>query len=325
MINPGLGSLVTDNCDLFQQDKYFLVMYCARASMTLLLLWAATGAAQSTPPQILRISPTSGPEGATVEIIGSHLQNATSVLFGKSPATFKITSPESLLARVPRWTSESPVTVVTSTGRATSSIAFLVRNDPRIPDDAGWKAGYVNPVPPPWPFHSVLLWGIAIADTRVADHESAGVEIASTQLSCRVDGKEIVLTDDRGDLRGGLYLRHPWFGSDNFHDALPFAYDRARQIVILHVGRRPDRVWHFWPPSHRPTIPPGKLDGCTAKTRVRISPGALLQLGMDYWRDATVPWAGSDGNNHEAGASQWYLPSPEWQEAIFTDIDGPRF
>ena len=57
---------------------------------------------------------------------------------------------------------------------------------------------------------------------------------------------------------------------------------------------------------------------------MRISPGALLQMGMDYWRDATVPWAGSDGNNHEAGASNWYLPSAEWQEATFTDIGGPR-
>ncbi len=273
--------------------------------------------------RILAISPTSGSEGSRVEISGANLGSATSVLFGKSPATFKVISAEKLVAIVPRWVAEAPITVVTPQGQAASPIAFLVRNDSRVPDDVGWKGGYVNAVPPPWPFHSVLLWGIAIADTRAPGYESAQVEIASVRLTCRVDGKDVVLTDDSGSLRGGLYLRHPWFARGNFHDTLPFDYDSNHEIVILHVGERTDRVWHFWPPSARPTIPPGKLEGCAVKVRARISPGALLQVGMDYWRDATVPWAGSDGNNHEAGASNWYLPSPDWQEATFTDIGGP--
>jgi hypothetical protein len=219
--------------------------------------------------------------------------------------------------------SESPITVVTAHDQVTSAIAFLVLNDPRVPDDVGWKAGYVNPVPPPWPFHSVLLWGIAIADTRVPGYESAQVEVAATRLWCRVNGQDVILTDDAGSLRGGLYLRRPWFARGNFHDPLPLTRDSKHHSVILHAGQRTDRVWHFWPPSPRPAIPPGRFEGCTAQARVRISPGALLQLGMDYWRDPTVPWAGSDGNNHEAGASNWYLPSPDWQEAIFTDIGGP--
>jgi hypothetical protein len=291
----------------------------------LYLLLSAAVLAQKPFPRIVSISPTAGPEGSRVEIVGDNLQEATAVLFGKSSATFKVISPGKLVALVPRWVAEDRIVVRTPSGQAASPIAFVARNDPRVPDDVGWKGGYVNPVPPPWHFHSVLLWGIAIADTRVPGYESARVEVASTQLSCRVNGKDVILNDDAGQLRGGLYLRHPWFGSGNFHDTLPFAYDRAQHTVILHVGRRPDRVWHFWPPSARPAIPPGKLEGCSVKARVRISPGALLQLGMDYWRDPTVPWAGSDGNNHEAGASHWYLPSPDWQEATFTDIGGPQF
>jgi len=50
----------------------------------------------------------------------------------------------------------------------------------------------------------------------------------------------------------------------------------------------------------------------------------MLQRGMDYWRSPTIPY-GSGGNNHEAGASNWYFPSPDWQEASFTDIGGPQF
>ena len=295
--------------------------------LALTCLFAVLAAAQ-TPPRILGISPTSGPEGSRVEITGAALENATAILFGKSPATFQIVSSQKLIALVPRFTSASRITAVTPAGSAASPIDFLVRNDPRVPDDVGWKSGYVNPVPPPWPFHSVLLWGIAIADTRVPGYEPARIEVAEVQLSCRVNGEDIVLNDDRGQLRGGLYLRHPWFGTGNpglgnFHDTLPFAYDRRNRTVLLHVGERTDRVWHFWPPSPRPTLPPGKLEGCSAKARVRISQGALLQMGIDYWRDAAVPWHGSDGNNHEAGASNWYLPSPEWQEATFTDIGGP--
>jgi hypothetical protein len=66
------------------------------------------------------------------------------------------------------------------------------------------------------------------------------------------------------------------------------------------------------------------LEGCTVTARVKLSPGALLQMGMDYWRTPTIDY-GAGGNNHEAGASNWYFPSAQWQEAVFTDIGGPQF
>jgi hypothetical protein len=195
--------------------------------------------------------------------------------------------------------------------------------DPRIPAEVKYKSGYVNSVPPPAGFNSAMLWGIAIADTRVASYESAEVEIAWTQLSCRVNGKDIVLNDDHGNVRGGLYRRSPWFGTD-VHDPMPIERNVTDHTVVLRVGQRADRVWHFWAASLRATLPAGKLDGCTVKARVKISAGALLQMGMDYWRSATVPY-GSGGNNHEAGASDWYFPSAPWQEATFTDIGVPQF
>jgi hypothetical protein len=188
----------------------------------------------------------------------------------------------------------------------------------RIPSEVKFATGYVNPVQRPPDFKSALLWGIAIADTRIPGYESAVVEIASTQLSCRVDGKVIVLNNDAGNVRGGLYQRYPWFATDH-HEPMPLAYSDGHNTVVLRVGQRVDRVWHFWSPSPRATLPSGKLEGCTVKARVKISRGALLQTGMDYWRSATVPY-GAGGNNHEAGASDWYFPSPEWQEAVFTDI-----
>jgi hypothetical protein len=185
-----------------------------------------------------------------------------------------------------------------------------------IPPEVKFKERYVNPEPKPAEFTSAMLWGIAIADTRVLGYERATVEIAEIHLTCRVDGKESVLNDDRGTVLGGLYRRHPWFGSDA-HEPMPIKYSKSR--AILPVGTRPDKVWHFWAASPRATIPARNLDGCTVKVRARISHGALLQVGFDYWRNATVGY-GNGGNNHEAGASNWYLPAKEWQEAEFTDL-----
>jgi hypothetical protein len=197
------------------------------------------------------------------------------------------------------------------------SVACLAQTDSRVPPEVKFKSGYVNPVPKPADFTSAMLWGIAIADTRVPGFEKAQVEIAETRLSCRVDGKDVILNDDGGNVRGGLYQRIPWFGSDA-HTPLPITYSHDQRAVVLRVGEQPGRVWHFWAASPRTTLPTGHLEGCTVKVRARISSGALLQVGMDYWRNATVGY-GSGGNNHEAGASDWYFPASDWQEVTFTD------
>ena len=298
--------------------RILIALVCAAPIATLSL-----SVAQSARPEIFQVSPTSGPEGARVEITGKNLHQASAVLIGATSSTFKSISSEELIVLIPHKSVTSTITVFTPRGRAASPSAFVIDNDPRIPDEVSYKAGYVNPIPPPSDFKSALLWGIAIADTRVPGYESAEVEIASTQLTCRVDGKDVVLNDDSGILRGGLYRRNPWFGTDQ-HEPMPMIHDAANHAVVLAVGQRPDRVWHFWSASPRAALPTGNLEGCTVKARVKISQGALLQMGLDYWRTPTIAY-GPGGNNHEAGASNWYFSSPQWQEAVFTDIGGPQF
>src|SRR5207245_9459343 len=152
------------------------------------------------------------------------------------------------------------------------------------------------------------LWAIAIADTRGPGYKAAQVEIAWTQLSCRAKGKNLVLNDDLGRVAGGLYIRHPWFGGYDHHEPMPSDYDEAEHATVIRVGERTDRVWHFWSPSPRATLPPGELEGCTVKARLKISSGAWLQIGFDYWRHANVGY-GSAGKNHRCGVSNWYFPS----------------
>lgn len=257
-----------------------------------------------------------------MEISGQNLQEASAVLLGHTEAAFKAVSAEELIAIVPNRTATSAITVITPQGRAFSPFPFAVLTDPRVPDEVKFRAGYVNSDPRPSDFTSVLLWGIAIADTRVAAYESARVEISWTQLTCRADGKGSILNEDRGNVRGGLFRRNPWFGT-NEHEPMLLGHDRASGAAVLHVGQRADKVWHFWSASPRAHLPPGKLEGCTVKAHLRISRGALVQMGMDYWKTPTVEYA--PGNNHEAGASNWYFPSESWQEAVFTDIGGPQF
>jgi hypothetical protein len=188
----------------------------------------------------------------------------------------------------------------------------------RVPPEIRYKHAYVSAQTRPPDFTSAMWWGIAIVDTRVPGYEQAQVEIARTQFSCRVDGRDVILNDNEGAVRGGLYRRYPWFGTDE-HDPIPIAYSHDHQFVILNVGQRPERVWHFWAASPRRTIPSGKLAGCAVRVRAKISSGALLQIGFDYWRNRSIGY-GPGGNNHEAGASDWYFPSQYWQNAVFSDV-----
>jgi hypothetical protein len=198
------------------------------------------------------------------------------------------------------------------------SAACLSQTESRVPPEVKFKSGYINSIPKPADFTSAMLWGIAIADTRMSGFKKAQVEISETRLSCRVDGKDVVLNDDRGQVRGGLYRRVPWFGTDA-HTPLPLTYSDDHRAVVLRVGEQPDHVWHFWAESPRMLLPTGHLEGCAVKVRARISRGALLQVGMDYWRNSTIGYE-LGGNNHEAGASDWYFPSSRWQEVTFSDV-----
>ena len=53
----------------------------------------------------------------------------------------------------------------------------LAQTDPRIPPEVLHRSGYVNAIPKPADFTSAMLWGIAIADTRVVGYERAQVVI----------------------------------------------------------------------------------------------------------------------------------------------------
>ena len=76
-------------------------------------------------PTIDSFSPSFGPVGTTVTLIGSNLGSATSVSFGAVAATFQV-SGANLLATVPNGAVAAPIIVKNPYGTATSGQSFVV-------------------------------------------------------------------------------------------------------------------------------------------------------------------------------------------------------
>jgi hypothetical protein len=155
----------------------------------------------------------------------------------------------------------------------------------------------------------------------VPGRESVQVEVARTRLSRRVDGREVVLNDAGGQVRGRLYMRQPWFATDA-HDLMPSAFDLIDQAVVLRVGERADRVWHFWIPAPSAALPLGKLEGCTLWARVRFLPAPCCR---SVWTTGALRLS----RTAPAGTITKPAPAigtpPQWQEVSFPDIGGPQF
>ena len=157
------------------------------------------------------------------------------------------------------------------------------QNDPRIPEEVSYKAGYVNPrAPPRW-----LQFGAAVG---YCDRGHAG---ARRRIGAGRSGVDQAIVPDRRQRRLSSMMTAARCAEDSTGASHGLArthtipcrwhFDSTAHAAVLRVGQRTDRVWHFWSPSPRAALPPGKLEGCTVRARVRISAGALLQIGMDYW------------------------------------------
>ena len=79
-------------------------------------------------PRVLGFSPTAGPVGTSVTIVGTGFSGATAVRFGGVPATlFGVTSDTRIIAIVPTGARTGRIMVVTRGGNDRSMNDFRVR------------------------------------------------------------------------------------------------------------------------------------------------------------------------------------------------------
>ena len=77
-------------------------------------------------PVITSFTPTSGPMGTTVTIVGTGLGGANSVTFNGKPASFTVNSSTQITTVVPDGATTGPISVTTPSGTATSATSFTV-------------------------------------------------------------------------------------------------------------------------------------------------------------------------------------------------------
>ena len=99
----------------------------ARLILVMALVGLLSGTARAAAPTISGFSPTRGPAGAKVVIIGTGLGGTTEVDFGSKSARFTIDSATQISATVPSGATTGRIRVVTPAGSAVSLGAFTVQ------------------------------------------------------------------------------------------------------------------------------------------------------------------------------------------------------
>ena len=182
-----------------------------------------------------------------------------------------------------------------------------------VPPEVPHSGGYVNTLVPPEGFHAGLAWMQAIQDDEEGSSE---VKVDWMKFYALVNGyKTLLAKDDYGrgkGVAGALFRRTRGdFGSTKLSKEIP--QRTFGSYAILRISTHPDKVWHWWSSKWpRARIPVG-TERCWMEARVKISGPALVQVGIDFWRTPRATDKGYGVNNIEAGVSEWYGASEEWQ------------
>lgn len=180
-----------------------------------------------------------------------------------------------------------------------------------IPNEVAHKKGYINYLTPPNNFRAVKGMITAIHDKT--NSGSSYIEMDYIRIYARINGSDILLSSNEYDddiAEGGLFMRQPWFGT-NDNEPIPYEFSN-NDYLVLRTSSKPDNVWHVWNKKWPRAEVPSNTERCWLEIRCKITGSALIQIGIDYWREPTSEWAGYNVNNIESGVSDWYFKSNEW-------------
>lgn len=180
------------------------------------------------------------------------------------------------------------------------------------PPESPHQEAFFNMGIPPVGWTSGQAWINAVHDT--SKQGTSTIEIDWVRLYCIVGGIETLVAgeytgNNTGIIPdgGGLYLRNPWFGNNNYHE--PLSYLSTGETVTYYLDSKPDRVWHAI--GKRAIIPPGATR-CYASARVKPNGNSLVQVGLDFWVNQTASYCGPELCNKKASGSNWYGESLDW-------------
>lgn len=242
---------------------------------------------------------------------------------GQNSQTVNLASNASAVTAIPdngyyfvNWT-EGAVVVSTASQlhitNVTSNHTYIANFATFAPAEALYKSSYFRYPTPPAGYPAVvgLMHAIDINGTGTPSK----VEVDWMRLYGTVNGQTTLLYEDTFDTHTslmdwyGLYSRNPWYAGDKLA-SMPFVIQNSS--LIIEPSLIPNRIYHWWNTS-RVLIPAGTTR-VWLEAKVRITGGAGVQAGLDYWVSTSASWNGTDVNNTEAGASNWYGNSTtDWQ------------
>ncbi len=132
-----------------------------RAFVGFATLTLVAGFAQAQSPIVRGFTPRSGPPGTLVKIIGEHLDGATHVDFGGSPADFRVVGGTQLKAIVPAAATSGPIRVFRDGDGSATSVPFVIVVDIVTPP-------FALALPQPNPSTAQVAWSFTLpAEDRI--------------------------------------------------------------------------------------------------------------------------------------------------------------
>ncbi|SEM70565.1 hypothetical protein SAMN04489760_13630 [Syntrophus gentianae] len=184
------------------------------------------------------------------------------------------------------------------------------------PTESPHKTAYFRyAVPPPGfaKLHDCKVVGWMQTIDIEGKGEQCKVEIDWMRLHAVVAGTDIIFGEEKFSeyltsmSYYGLYKRSPWFDGDK-QASMPSNVENG--CLVMYPSKYPQYVFHWWTDRY---LIPANASRIWFEARVRITGGAGVQAGIDYWK-GDLGWAGLDVNNTEAGVSDWFGASTSgWQ------------
>ena len=201
-------------------------------------------------------------------------------------------------------------------------------NSEGLPVGLSWDKGVASTptTPAPSGFSALTGWAQVYQEAGVPvspNNASDTVEVESFTTYVHLSSGAWVEVQNQGQV--GIKGAH--YAADFSGAQTPFTTDQENSDGSVTFNAPPVGYNdHFWPTA-RGTFTPGTIDGVFVEARMKTNnPGANLiaQLGADWWRNATAPYAGLNVNNTAVGLNDWTKLTTQWRTLYYTSLSPQR-